>query len=282
MQSRALDNRWRVGDGTVVNRARTPLSFRHAASLVAALQLAVAAHALAQDDAETSSEHRAESSAQAGMFMPYTIAPRTDSQRAFALVLGGYDTPREKAQLEGTADVTLFGPVAARVGVLYGQNLNRLRPSAGLRVQALSQGKHGIDMGFGAFYRPEGFTEAEGEIEMLASFARTFGHLGLFANLIYGQDPEAAERDGEVRLACLYAWSARFRGGLDTRLRFDLGSDAGKRRAEGEARYDFVAGPTVSYVLGDVAVVAQSGVSGVGYSNPRFGVVALGGLAGAL
>lgn len=51
---------------------------------------------------------------------------------------------------------------------------------------------------------------------------------------------------------------------------------------EGEAEYDFVAGPTVSYVLGDVALVAQSGFSGVGYSNPRLGVVALGGLAGAL
>jgi hypothetical protein len=266
-------------------RAALPCWMLWSALLGVALQLAAVTPVLAQsaDGADSSATARATRSAEAGMFLPETVAPRTDSQRAFALVLGGYDTPRQKGQLEGTADVTLFGPVAARVGVLYGQTSNRLRPSAGLRVQALSQDKHGIDMGFGAFYRPEGFTEAGGEIEVLAMFARTFGHLGLFANLIYGQDPEAAERDGEVRLACLYAWSARFQGGIDTRMRFDLGSDAGKARTQGEAELDFVAGPTVSYVLGDVALVAQTGLSGVGYHNdPRWGMVALGGLAGSM
>ncbi|MFI5308632.1 MAG: hypothetical protein ACHQ53_14830 [Polyangiales bacterium] len=256
---------------------------RRRALLVAALQLALASHVAAQrDDAKAFPGWPTAESAQAGMFLPYTIAPRTDSQRAFALVLSGYDMPRKQAQLEGTADVTLFGPLAARVGVLYGQTSSRLRPSAGLRLQALSQASHGIDMAVGAFYRPEGFTEAEGEVEVLASFARSFGHLGLFANLIYGQDPEGAERDGEVRLACAYAWSARFRGGIDTRIRFDLGSAASTRRTSGEAEYDFVVGPTASYVLGDVALIAQAGLSGVGYHQPRFGPVALAGLAGAL
>src|SRR6476620_2010150 len=142
--------------------------------------------AAAQDaDGAEHREERAEESARAGMFLPYTMAPRTDSQRAFALVLGGYDTPRERGQLEGTADVTLFGPVAARVGVLYGQSADQLRPSGGLRVQALSQATQGIDMSLGAFYRPEGFTEAEGEVEFVAAFARSFGNLGVFANLIY-------------------------------------------------------------------------------------------------
>jgi hypothetical protein len=137
-------------------------------------------------------------------------------------------------------------------------------------------------MTFGAFYRPEGFTEAEGEVEVVAAFARSFGRLGLYANLVYGQDPEASERDGEARLAGLYRLSQRFLGGIDTRLRFDLGSNEGKRRVTGEAQFDFVAGPTVMYVLGDVALIAQAGVSGVGYAQSRWGTVALAGLGGAL
>lgn len=255
-----------------------------AAMIVVSVNWGARAHAQNETETPSSSEPRTVQSGQAGMFLPDTIAPRTDSQRAFAFVLGGYDTPRKQGQLEGTADVTLIGPLAARIGVLYGKSNDRLRPSAGLRVQALSQkSDQGIDLGFGAFYRPEGFTEAEGEIEVAAMAAHSFGRLVLFANLVYGQDPEAAERDAEVRLASLYAVSARFMAGIDTRLRFDLGSDAGERRTEGEAEFDLVAGPTVSYVLGEIALVAQAGVSGVGYeNNPRWGMVALGGLAGAL
>src|SRR6185436_1968599 len=129
------------------NRNRAAVS--RGACLVLVFVLAGAAHASAQQDEGTASGPATERAAQAGMFLPYTIAPRTDSQRAFAFVLGGYDTPREHGQLEGTADVTMIGPLAARVGVLYGQSSDRLRPSAGLRVQALSEkSDQGVDLGF--------------------------------------------------------------------------------------------------------------------------------------
>jgi hypothetical protein len=222
-----------------------------------------------------------ERSADAGMFLPLTMAPRTDSQRAFALALGGYDGARKSGLLEGTADATIFGPVAVRVGVLYTGSPETLRPTFGARVQALQQAKHFVDMSVGLFYRPEGFTEAEGEVEAVVAFGHRFGRLGTFLNLVYGQDPEAAERDAEIRLAALYAFSERLQAGLDGRLRFDLGSDEGKRRAEGEADWDVIVGPAASYALGPVAVVAQAGLSAVGNQSAKFGPVALGGLAGA-
>jgi hypothetical protein len=251
-------------------------------AVVIALFVSARAVAQSQDKTEHASKERTAGSAEAGMFLAYTMAPRTDSQRALALALGGYDLARKSSQLEGTADVTLVGPLAARVGVLYGQNRNALRPSAGLRVQALSQANYGIDMSIGAFYRPEGFTEAGGEVEMVTALGRRFGRLGLFANVVYGQDPEAAERDGELRLAGLYALSARVQTGLDMRVRVDLGSQPGKRRAAGEAEYDFVAGPALCYSLGAVALIAQAGVSAVGQPSMRVGPVALAGLAGSL
>jgi hypothetical protein len=242
-------------------------------------------HVLAQahDDAETQPpESTAAVSGEAGMFLPTTIAARVDSQKGYVRALGGYDSARRSAQFEALADVTIIGPLAARVGVLYAQRPNSFRPSVGLRVQALSQERQAIDLGIGVFYRPEGFTEAEGEIELVLAFGRRFGRLATFANVIYGQDPEAEERDAELRLGALYSVTTQLQAGLDARLRVDLGSEEGKRRAEGGAKYDLVVGPTASYALGPVAVIAQVGFSVFGTSSAQLGAVALLGVAGVL
>jgi hypothetical protein len=51
----------------------------------------------------------------------------------------------------------------------------------------------------------------------------------LFANLVYGQDPEGRERDGEVRLASLYDLGG-LQLGVDARVRLDLGEEAEAQR----------------------------------------------------
>lgn len=223
------------------------------------------------------------SAADAGMMLPLTISPRTDSQRGIVRAIGGYDSARERAQFEAIADVTIFGPLALRVGAQYGQQRDTFRPSVGLRIQALSQERQGVDLGFGAFYKPEGFTEAEGEIEVMVMFARRFGRIATFANVVYGQDPEGRERDGELRIGGLYAVSVPLQVGLDARLRFDLGEENEEvRKKEGGAEFDVLVGPTASYALGPVAVIGHAGLSIYGTEPARTGVVALLGLAGAL
>lgn len=236
----------------------------------------------AKDEKPAPPESTAAVSGEAGMFLPTVIAARTDSQTGYIRAIGGYDTARRSAQMEALADVTLVGPLALRAGVLYAQKPNSFRPSIGLRVQILSQEGTGIDMGAGVFYRPEGFTEAEGEVEVALAFGRRFGRIATFANLVYGQDPEGAERDGELRLGALYSVTSLLQAGLDARLRFDLGSEEGKRRTEGEAEYDIVFGPTASYALGPVAAIAQVGMSIFGREPARPGAVMLAGLAGVL
>lgn len=248
----------------------------------------LSAHAFAQepsteDDPNAEKDHGvAVGSAEAGMLLPYSVSPRTDSQRGVVKVLGGYDTPRERMQFEAVADVTIFGPLAIRAGAMYGQKSDTFRPTIGLRVQALSQERFGIDLGFGAFYKPEGFTEAEGEVEVMVMAARRFGRIGTFANLVYGQDPEGHERDGELRVGALYAVMVPLQVGLDARLRFDLGSEEKNREKEGGAEYDVLFGPTASYALGPVAVIAHAGLSVYGTDPAKIGAAALLGLAGAL
>jgi hypothetical protein len=264
------------------------VSYRTQSSIACAVLAAVlcsAGRVAAEADDRAQAEHSvsgAALSAAAGMFLPTTIAARTDSQTGYVRALGGYDSARRSTQFEALADVTIIGPLAARAGVLYAQRPNSFRPSLGLRVQAMSQEKLGIDMGIGAFYRPEGFTEAEGEIELVLAFGRTFGRLGTFANIVYGQDPEGAERDGEVRLGALYAVTELFQAGLDARLRLDLGSEEGNRRAEGGAEYDVIVGPTASYAFGPIAAIAQAGFSVFGTESAKLGAVALLGVAGVL
>jgi hypothetical protein len=137
-------------------------------------------------------------------------------------------------------------------------------------------------LGAGAFYRPEGFTESEGEVELVVAVAHRFGRLGTFANLVYGQDPEGAERDGEVRLGALYAVNASVQAGFDARLRADLGSEEGKRRAEGGAEYDLVFGPTASYAIGPIAAIVQGGMSLLGTEPAKPGAIVMLGIAGAI
>ncbi len=60
-----------------------------------------------------------------------------------------------------------------------------------------------MDGAVAVLYKAEGFNEPEGEIELVLSAGKRLGRTMLLANLAYGQDPEARERDGEVRAAAL-------------------------------------------------------------------------------
>jgi hypothetical protein len=104
----------------------------------------------------------------------------------------------------------------------------------------------------------------------------------LISDLVYGQDPEGRERDGEVRLAALYTATARMELGLDTRLRIDLGTEEAKLEEEGGAEYDLVAGPLISYTLGPIALGVQAGVSVVGTPDTLVGPIALASISGTI
>jgi hypothetical protein len=237
--------------------------------------------ARAQDEQEEKPRIPAARSAEAGEFLPFTLASRVDSQRAFVTTLGGYDSARQSALMQGTTEISIWGPIAIRAGVVYTETTNTLQPTFGAHVQLLKQEHHGVDGSIAVFYKPEGFTEGEGEIESALTVGRRFGRTGLYGNVVYGQDPEGNERDGEVRLAALYSLRENVQAGFDTRLRFDLGStNTAQRLAKLEADYDLVAGPTASLSLGPFALVAQAGASLFKLSNAslRTGGIGLAGI----
>ena len=213
-----------------------------------------------------------------GALLPSTLAPRVGATSALAFGFAGYDGARSTPIGGATAEVKVWGPFALRGGAEYSTTRKEARPTIGGRVQLLRQERHGIDGSFSVFYRPEGFTEPEGEIETFVSLGRRFERVSVLGNLVYGQDPEGNERDGEVRLASLYA-AGRWTFGLDSRMRFALGAQRGAM-AQAEPRFDLLAGPLAAATVGPVAFFAQAGPSVLKLSGSSTfaGVAALGGL----
>lgn len=213
-----------------------------------------------------------------GLFLPSLLSPRVGAVPAHASGFGGYDSARGTAIANVTAEVRIWGPIALRGGAEYSPTRKEPRPTIGGRVQLLNQERHGVDGSLSVFYRPEGFTEPEGEIETFISVGRRVGRVMLLGNLVYGQDPEGNERDGEVRLGSLYSLSDRVTLGLETRLRFAIGPQKGTMAAA-EPKLDFLAGPIVTATVGPLALFAEVGPSVFkATGSTSVGITGLGGL----
>jgi hypothetical protein len=145
----------------------------------------------------------------------------------------------------------------------------------------MRQGRHGIDGSIGIFYKAEGFTETEGEIESVVSIGRRIGGVALLGNVVYGQDPDGNEHDGELRAAVLHH-AGRFVLGVDTRVRFALGAQHG-RAATVEPTVDLAAGPLATVVVGSVALFVEAGPRLVRFADrgTAVGISGIGGVGAA-
>lgn len=236
-----------------------------------------AARAQELDGVEQNTPNATRQAVSDGAFSVLTMPARVGSTRAFAWGFGGYDSTRIGAVFDSAAEVALWGPVALRGGATYSNDTNRMRPNVGARVQLLQQDKHGVDGAVSVFYKAEGFTEGEGEIETFASIGRTFDTVSVIGNLVYGQDPDGNERDGEVR-AMLFHTRGRFSLGLDGRARFAIGTQHGKA-ATVEPKFDAMGGPLATVVLGTFALFAGGGPSALSLGGTtKVGIAGFGGI----
>jgi hypothetical protein len=257
------------------------LKFAGAATIGLFLMLPALAHGGELDDGARAPADPVRTAVADGSFLPLTMPARVGGTRAFASGSSGYDSARSGPMADVAVEVTLWGGIALRGGATYSQDQSRMRPSAGARVQFAHQDAHGIDGSLGVFYKAEGFTEAEGEIETFVSVGRRFGHWALVGNLVYGQDPEGNERDGELRTAA-FRQMGRFAFGVDARVRSAIGTQLGKA-ATIEPKLDGMGGPLAIVTLGPIGVFAELGPSVVRMpeASARFGLAAFGGLVSA-
>jgi hypothetical protein len=250
--------------------------------MLAVFMLGFASRAQAQEATESRQTARPTDVAVVeGAFLPQTLSARVGSTQGLALGSGGFDSARSGPLIDSAVEVSVWGPFALRVQATYSNDTKKMRPSVGGRAQLLRQEQHGIDAAITVFYGTEGFTEAEGEIETFASVGRRFEYFSTVGNLVYGQDPEGNERDGELR-AAVWHQGRRLALGLDTRARFAIGTQHG-RSATSEPSFDFFAGPIAMVRAGPVALFAESGPSVFRLAGgpTRAGAVALAGVGAA-
>jgi hypothetical protein len=214
----------------------------------------------------------------AGAFLPNTLTARVGSTASFAFAAGGYDLSRHGALADSAVEVKVWGPAALRAQASLSGDSSRMRPGLGGRVQLLRQAANGVDGSVTVLYKAEGFTEADGEIETVLAVGHRFDRVSLLGNLVYGQDPEGNERDGELRGAAF--WSAgRWVLGVDSRARFAIGAQHGPASTV-EPRFDIEGGPTAAAVLGPVAMFAEVGPSAFRLEGEktRIGLAAIAGV----
>lgn len=227
----------------------------------------------------------AAASAESGMMLPGLVAPgSSNASQVTAAAWSGYDSARDSLVVLSFADATIWGPIAVRAGISYVPEsaVPSVQPHVGARVQILEQRRAGIDLGVGVFYRMERFTEEEGLAQALVSGAVHFGRTGVFANVIYGQDVEGDDREGELVLAVLHSLSQSLRLGVESRTRFKLGSEDDKRVTQPVETFNVYFAPTVNYALGPVALFAEIGPTYVRADHGTAGVLMMGGLGGSL
>jgi len=218
-----------------------------------------------------------------GAWLPTTQAARIGPYAVAAALLGGYDEGADGAGvLKAGVEGALFGRVALRVGVRYrSTDTEPAQLSVGLRVAALRQERHGVDLGVSAAWKMAGFTEEGGEVELAVAVGRAWGPIQVIGNVVYGQGVrEVDERDVELRFAAMLRtrWVVL---GLDSRGRINAGG--GDEREAGHVLADLTAGPFAQVTLGPVALTLAPGVHARWVAEQRnlVGYTLLGGIAAA-
>jgi hypothetical protein len=240
--------------------------------------------------AAASEQASASGAADAGLLLPSTVAPRIFAGAAYAIARSGYDGAHDAFVARAAAEGSLMDILALRVEFEHGASLGpEDRVRIGGRLTLLRQSEHGIDGGVGLFYDPKDFRE-EGNVVGALMVGRSFGRLGVFANALFGSDPEGDDQQLELRLGTSYRAANGLHVGLDTRARYNMSSDE-KRAGTLTTDWEVQALPTLSVEFGNVALVADLGVSALQTKGPfgepdeqtnvDVGVLALGGAAGA-
>jgi hypothetical protein len=179
------------------------------------------------------------------------ILRATSAGNGFVTVSSDFDGSTSSVRVSALGEVNVGWRVRAAVRLLDAFS-DKPRPGVGAGLRWLDGN---VTSTAYLFYKTEGFTEAEGEIEAVLSLEHAFGAVRASANLAYGQDPEGNERDGELAfVAHVEPRTGWFVGGI-TRYRDALGSTK-----EATIRDGF-AGPTTTLTHGPFAISLDAGIA---------------------
>ncbi|HEY5284638.1 MAG TPA: hypothetical protein VIM14_17735 [Polyangia bacterium] len=225
-----------------------------------------------------------EAPARAVHFLPGALDAEMDSSTtSVGAGWAGYDGATKNPVASATAEAWVVPRLSFTVG--FGSTTQpgevRLRAQGGVRVMLLDQHRFGVNAVAGFLYRQDRFANEEGMLEWSALFSRRFGATLAMANLVYAQDGEGDDREGELRVVGLHDFGTHLHLGLDGRVRTSLGSSDPHRAEHSNPTLEFSAGPLLACSMGRFSLVSEAGISGQKVDRLRTGALVLGGLAAA-
>ncbi|HET6280882.1 MAG TPA: hypothetical protein VFH73_07950 [Polyangia bacterium] len=230
---------------------------------VATIALTMLAAAAAAQGAETEPETQptlggSHGSVASGAFLPWTMGARSDAQRALVYGQGGYDGAAKGAVFQSVIEAQILDRLSLRAGGTFAAGDATFRPEVGLRVDALRQERHGVDLAVLGVYEAKGFNTVRAVTARVA-LSRAFGDTRVVGNVGYGFGLDDVERYGDFRVAGLHRLTSNLHVGLDSRLRVDLERD--NNEPAGEPEWELLAGPVATYSFGRYLISASVGMS---------------------
>ncbi len=219
--------------------------------------------------------------------IPGTLGAAVGSHTVVASSWGGYDSAAKAPVVSLYTEVKLLPRLVLLAGAAWavpnalGQGGGDMRPQLGARFQLLNQAKYGLDMGVGFMFREDRFGAEDGLFQGALSIGRRFDHVSAVANVVYGQDGEGDDHEGEVHLAVLADVARHFHVGIDSRATRALASTDPRRAQLGTPTGTLIAGPLAAFTYGPVAIMTEVGMSEVWVETLKSGVVAMGGVGAA-
>jgi hypothetical protein len=196
-----------------------------------------------------------------------TLAP----DRVSLATEAGYDGARQLADATAHVEVTLIPRLSIFAAVTYGEETaGTSRPALGAAFQITDPRTTWVGARISTAYKPEGFSEPEGEIETIlvlshlinTDVARTF--------VAYGRDPDGHESDVELGLGYLHPLTDTWLVGLTSRGRYAIQlKDVGPR-------WDLIAGAVGDLTMDRWRFEVLVGGGAVDTSGVKAGVIGLG------
>jgi len=248
--------------------------------VLVALSLA-SAPANAADDLDTPLVSATASSRDQTRFLLTTTAAVVGTAATISSAWGGYDAAARTPIFGAGTEVRLLPRLALTGAVSYGNAAAAdagLRPQVGARLQYLRQAESGVDASVTLGYRGDRFTAEDGLFQGGLAFARGFGETTAVANLLFASDGEGDDHEAEVRAAVLRHVHRGLYLGAEGRYMHSVDSTDPHRAAHSTPSSEALAGPVVTYAIGNWALVAEGGVSRRVTTTTQVGLTTLGGV----
>jgi hypothetical protein len=216
--------------------------------------------------------------------LPNTTSALVGTTPALTAAWAGYDGAAQTPVMSLGTEVRLVGRLAIVAGVAYGNahvSDAGLRPQLGVRLQILQQRTSGVDASAAFTFREDRFTSEDGLYQGELAVGRSFGETSTVVNLLYAQDGEGDDHQGELRLAAARRIWGGLHVGAEGRYMHSLASTDPHRNAFGTPSMEAMAGPVVAFMTGGWGFLAEVGVAMRQTSRLDTGVTTLGGVARA-